>query len=125
MAGKVNRLAGDRISPAPGLAADDFQCAEPDYVNALTVLEMSFDDIKQQIDQTHRIAICQAAVMLVNHSCEIGLGHYPAPLLELQRRGRVHRTACWVSAGDGRATRAALCYEIRLAVSMIAPTEKR
>ena len=59
---KFYRFTGDRISPAPWFAIHDFEGAEPNYVNALAFLKVELDDIKQQVDQTQRLAICQAAV---------------------------------------------------------------
>src|SRR5712691_12665589 len=75
MTGEFNRLTGDGISSAPRFAIHDFEGAKTDYVNPLAFLELALDDLNQQIDQTQRIAIRQAAVTLVNNPCEIGLGH--------------------------------------------------
>jgi hypothetical protein len=80
MSGKLYRLTGDWISPAPRFAIHHFECSEANDLDTLTFLQPALDDIKQQIDQTKRIAICQAAVTRVHHLCEIGLCHCPNPL---------------------------------------------
>lgn len=62
MADELNRLAGYRISPAPRLALYDFKSAKTNNMKSFAFLQVALDEIKQQIDQTQRIAICQAAV---------------------------------------------------------------
>ncbi len=102
MTGKPYRLTGDGISSAPGLTTDNFERAEPYDVNALAFTKMALDDVKQQIDQTQRVATSQAALMLMNYSCEIGLRHYPAPCPMLQPEAASTRPRAGFARVSGR-----------------------
>jgi hypothetical protein len=68
-------FAGDRVPPTPGLARYNFKCAEPDYVNALALIQSGLDYVEQNIDQMQRISLGELTMLLINNLREISLGH--------------------------------------------------
>ena len=112
VAAKLDRFTGYWIPPASGPAIHYFQRAEADYVNVVAFLQAGFYYFKEFINQSQRVPICETPVVLRDHPCDIGLGHFPCPLLDLSASPDPHLASRW--------TRADLCYaEARKGVNIL------
>ena len=45
-------------------------------MNLFALEELLFYQVKQQVYKTKGFSVCQAAMMLVDDSCEVRLGHF-------------------------------------------------
>ena len=69
-------FARPRVSAAPGLSRYDFERAETYYMNLFAFEELFFYQVKQQVYKTKSFSVGQAAMILIDDSCEVRLGHF-------------------------------------------------